>query len=504
MSTTETRRAPEQRTIDVDVESLDTRGRTVRGYAALYNTLSEDLGGYREQLATGAFAPVVNDDVRALLNHSPNEVLGRTKSGTLRLFDEERGLRFELDLPSSPVGENVREAVRRGDLDGASFRFEVGEEDWAGEVRTIKTVKALRDVTLATYPAYPEASIELRTRPEPTNTKEEKVETATENHEDGEVRSAGSLRVEDRVQGGGEARTLLGEFRAAGWKPGSKAEIPWPAYENAAESRALTWSGSVDNVDMLRRPAGAFGYDERWAWPAFPRVPIDSGVTSVTVLTQTARTLATPANVVRAIEAVTAKPETASTITVVTVAVKQVASVMSGVPNVYLEQDQIESIIGTDLRLAVNGGLDKLVLDATAASGFQAPSTDNILVSVRKAMSTILASGYAPDTLILTPANAEAIDTMVSGLTGGTADFVFGPGRFAPGTLFGLNVRVSKTAAAPIVVDASAFGRLYVSPISLATFEEAAGSTNTSLVRLEGHAVFGVERQAAAIRIAAA
>jgi HK97 family phage prohead protease len=501
MSTTEKRRAPEQRTIDVDVESLDTRGRTVHGYAALYNTLSEDLGGYREQLATGAFAPVVNDDVRALLNHSPNEVLGRTKAGTLRLFDEERGLRFELDLPSSPVGENVREAVRRGDLDGASFRFEVGEEDWAGEVRTIKTVKALRDVTLATYPAYPEASIELRTRPEPANTKEETVETATENHEDGEVRSAGSLRVEDRVQGGGEARTLLAEFRKAGWKPGSKAEIPWPAYENAAESRALTWTGSVDNVEMLHRGAGPFGADQRYAWPAFPRVAVDAGVTSVQVLTQTARTVPAAADVVRAVEAVTDKPEAASTLTLVAVAMKQVAAVQSGIPNVMLEQDQIESVIGQDLRLAINGGLDKLVLDAIAASGFQAPGTDELLVSIRKAMTTIYASGYSPDTLILTPAASEALDVLTT--AGTEAMYVFGAGRFAPGQLFGLNVRISKTIAAPAVVDSQAFGKLYASPISLASFEENAGKTNTTLVRMEGHAAFGTERQAAAIRIAA-
>ena len=92
----------------------------------------------------------------------------------------------------------------------------------------------------------------------------------------------------------------------------------------------------------------------------------------------------------------------------------------------------------------------------------------------------------------------------MTGLTGGTADFVFGAGRFAPGQLFGLNVRVSKTAAAPIVVDSSALGKLYASPISLASFEENAGRTNTTLVRMEGHAVFGVERQAAAVRIAAA
>ena len=69
--------------------------------------LSEDLGGgRRERIAPGAFAGVVGGDVRALLNHDPNEVLGRTKSGTSRLFDEQRGLRFELDLPDSPLGEN--------------------------------------------------------------------------------------------------------------------------------------------------------------------------------------------------------------------------------------------------------------------------------------------------------------------------------------------------------------------------------------------------------------
>jgi hypothetical protein len=77
---------------------------------------------------------------------------------------------------------------------------------------------------------------------------------------------------------------------------------------------------------------------------------------------------------------------------------------------------------------------------------------------------------------------------------------VFGAGRFAPGQLFGLNVRLAKSGW-PIVVDSSAFGKLYVSPISLARFEEDAGSTNKSTVRLEGHAAFGVERQDAAINI---
>jgi hypothetical protein len=92
---------------------------------------------------------------------------------------------------------------------------------------------------------------------------------------------------------------------------------------------------------------------------------------------------------------------------------------------------------------------------------------------------------------------------LVTGVSGGTADFVFGAGRFAPGQLFGMNVRISKTIPAAAVVDASAFGKLYASPVGLATFEENAGKTNSSLVRMELHAVFGTERQNAAVRIAA-
>lgn len=149
------------------------------------------------------------------------------------------------------------------------------------------------------------------------------------------------------------------------------------------------------------------------------------------MFTQTARSLATAANVVRAIDAVTNKPETGSTLTIVTTAMKQVANVQSGIPNVHLEQPAFNTIVEADLRLALSDGLDKLVTDSFAASGFQAPGTDNPLVSYRKAITTLRAAGYAPDTLILTPAADEALDVMVSGITGGTADFVFAPGQSA-------------------------------------------------------------------------
>lgn len=221
--------APEQRTIDVDVESLDARGRTLHGYAAVYGVESADLGGFRERIAPGAFAGVLGADVRCLLNHDASQVLGRTRSGTLRLHDEQRGLRFEADLPDSPLGENVREAVRRGDIDGASFRFKVGQESWEGETRTVETIAELHDVTVATYGAYPDASVELRTRPENNTTAGESRQEDT------------TMRTEDRNTGG-----LAVEDRAAASEPTVEARVlDAIASISKGESRALTTTSAA-------------------------------------------------------------------------------------------------------------------------------------------------------------------------------------------------------------------------------------------------------------------
>jgi HK97 family phage prohead protease len=83
--------APEQRTVDVDVHQLSTEGNTLGGHAAVFNVLSEDLGGFRERIASGAFSGVLSDDVRLLVDHKPPP-LARTKAGTLRLSEDERGL----------------------------------------------------------------------------------------------------------------------------------------------------------------------------------------------------------------------------------------------------------------------------------------------------------------------------------------------------------------------------------------------------------------------------
>jgi HK97 family phage prohead protease len=473
-----------------------------------YGVESRDMGGWREVIDPGALNGARLDDLVATVDHVGIPI-GRYPT-TLELEDRDDGAHWSVRLPESR--SDVREAVERGDLKAGSWRMRVARDSWDGDVRHVQAIAELRDVSVVTAPAYPTAATEYRstnpgeaqedtmgTDPETTTTA---TETIVEDRAAQTVatNSTGGLSVEDRVTITREApRGLMEEFRAAGF-PGETATVP---FDTALEDRAVTWSGSVDNIAKGRNTASTLGYDQRYIWPAFKRQTVDSGVTSVDVATQTARTLATSANTVRAIDAVTNKPETASTVSIVTTAMKQVATVQSGIPNVYLESQAIATIVEQDLRLSLNDGLDSLVVAAFAASGFQAPGTDNALVSYRKAITTLRAAGYAPDTLVLTPAADEALDVMVSGITGRTADFVFAPGQFSSNTFFGMTRRVSKTVAAPVVVDSSAFGTFYAGPVSLAKFEENAGKTNSSLVRLETNAVFGVERQTAAVRIAA-
>jgi hypothetical protein len=330
-------------------------------------------------------------------------------------------------------------------------------------------------------------------------------ENLTPNEEE-PVEPVGTLTVEDRSapapRGTVEARgSLLSAFRRAGWQPGVRAEVAWDEFLGAAESRALTWAGDVEDVSALRRQGVGLAADRRYVWPVIPTQAVDSGVTSVQVVQQTTRTLPDTDDVIRDIDAVTRKPEVDSELDLVPVPMKQIAAIQSGVPNVLLLQEQFRSVVGVDLRLTLNEALDALVLGALAGSPFHDPTTDPLLVSIRKAISVLQDAGYDPNVVVLQPSDAEALDLLTT--SGPEEVYVFGAGRFAPGDLFGLQVRISKSAEAPAVLDTRSLGRLYTSPISLQTFEEAAGSTNSSTVRLEGTAAVGVERADAAVRIAA-
>lgn len=130
-------------------------------YAAVFDSLSEDLGGFRERVGRRAFNKTVKEhDIRALFNHNPDFVMGRNRTGTLSLHVDHEGLRAEVDLPDTQWARDLSVSVERGDINAGSFAFEVVREtwDWGKEgdqiVRVLDEVR-LYDVSIVSYPAYP-------------------------------------------------------------------------------------------------------------------------------------------------------------------------------------------------------------------------------------------------------------------------------------------------------------------------------------------------------------
>lgn len=136
----------------------DDNSRTVTGYAALFNNETELWPGFREKIAPGAFRNAISvSDVKLLQNHDPNLLLGRSKSGTLKVREDQRGLYFEGVLPET--SSNLIELMKRGDIDECSFAFTIQKELWeelpnGDTLRTIVEAKKLYDVSIVTYPQY--------------------------------------------------------------------------------------------------------------------------------------------------------------------------------------------------------------------------------------------------------------------------------------------------------------------------------------------------------------
>ncbi|MFE0648554.1 HK97 family phage prohead protease [Streptomyces sp. NPDC059534] len=132
------------------------------GYALKWDARSSNLGGFRERVAEGATSESIRrDDIRALFNHDPNLILGRNRSGTLRLSEDSAGLHYEVDMPDTTYARDLNKAMERGDVTQSSFGFKTSGPDgdtWAEDedgfpLRTLQKV-ALFDVSPVTYPAY--------------------------------------------------------------------------------------------------------------------------------------------------------------------------------------------------------------------------------------------------------------------------------------------------------------------------------------------------------------
>lgn len=150
------------------MESVEHEGRKIRGYAAVYNSDSEWMGGFYEQIEAGAFDDVLDNDVRAYFNHDENLILGRVSSGTLRISTDKKGLFYEVDLPNTTYANDLIELMQRGDINQSSFAFLIDRDRWEERdgktYRIIEKVSRLLDVSPVAQPAYPMATSELMER----------------------------------------------------------------------------------------------------------------------------------------------------------------------------------------------------------------------------------------------------------------------------------------------------------------------------------------------------
>ncbi len=174
--------APAKRTIYVPLDSCEWRNTgdpssnetTLRGHAAVFNSMSEDLGGFREIIEPGFFRAALrkSPDVRLLFNHDPNYVMARTASGTLELREDNRGLHVFATIDKRITWtKDLRTSMQRGDIDQMSFAFTLGEDgdDWAVTddgtiVRTLRADGAdqIFDASVVTYPAYKATEVSMR------------------------------------------------------------------------------------------------------------------------------------------------------------------------------------------------------------------------------------------------------------------------------------------------------------------------------------------------------
>lgn len=161
----------------------DGEGTKIVGYAATFGTVSRPLfppmtgqngevlaKGLKEKIEPGAFREAIqNSDVRALFNHNPDNILGRTASGTLKLEEDEIGLRFELELPDTQAARDLTVLVKRGDLNEMSFAFNTAkggvrteELDERFDLDVIEQVERLFDVSLVAFAQYPNTFAAVR------------------------------------------------------------------------------------------------------------------------------------------------------------------------------------------------------------------------------------------------------------------------------------------------------------------------------------------------------
>ena len=152
------------------VETREDGKKTVVGMASVYNSRSENLGGFYEYIAEGVFTDelIKKSDIRALINHDPNLVLARSKfgEGTLQLTPNERGLAYSYELPETSYAKDLAINLENKNISQSSFAFTVSNDEWhtdedGNDIRTITEIDKLFDISSVTFPAYAQAESDL-------------------------------------------------------------------------------------------------------------------------------------------------------------------------------------------------------------------------------------------------------------------------------------------------------------------------------------------------------
>ncbi len=148
-------------------EVAPIKGRCLIGHAAVWDSPAQ-IGDFTETIAAGAFKRSLESqgDVLALFDHSPEKLLGRTRTGSLKLDEDDKGLHFELQLPDTQAGNDVVALAQRGDLGGMSFGFTVPQngEEWNGSKRTLRIVSLKEVSVISAWPAYERTAADLALR----------------------------------------------------------------------------------------------------------------------------------------------------------------------------------------------------------------------------------------------------------------------------------------------------------------------------------------------------
>jgi HK97 family phage prohead protease len=174
----------------LNVEDLSIRAEgdetpKLEGYAAVFDSWSEDLGGFREKICPGAFTRSLGDaerDVFLLADHTPTttNVLARRSNGSLQITEDERGLKFSATLPDTQMARDIRTNIEAGNINSMSFGFRVadGGDSWterdSGDIeRTLEDVD-LFEVSVVAMPAYPSTTVSARALDKVTELRKEK------------------------------------------------------------------------------------------------------------------------------------------------------------------------------------------------------------------------------------------------------------------------------------------------------------------------------------------